>query len=267
MHYIIIHLDLFLVFYFLAYFYNYIISMKPGPENEFDSVYIRKALNVNIPESKTKQAENNPFSRFKKPPAERVLSKTLVHSGTRSSSLIKLIKPRRAISRPEFAQVQQPKRFWNIIREVEFFTHWLTTCNDETSVAQDDFLDEDPKRNQKNPDSLTMRSIVLTKEVEHYFSQMSQIELATAEEINLRKVTLKPRKELFKKTLILDMDDTLIHTINPIVNYAELGVVFGEIKSTFFQSPEDGAFLIKFAIRPYALQLLQEMSKIYEIIV
>jgi CTD small phosphatase-like protein 2 len=94
---------------------------------------------------------------------------------------------------------------------------------------------------------------------------MKKINKPPESEIEHLKVYLPPRnsdKTQFKRTLLLDLDETLIHCftqeefdISPHVPDLNLQIT----------GPDDEKNTISISIRPYAYEFLQEMSKIFEI--
>ena len=112
------------------------------------------------------------------------------------------------------------------------------------------------------------RSMTMSNEVVSNFNVIEKIDGVTMMDILRRKVVLTfPRGRKTGKTLLLDMDETLIHTLNPGVNYPK-SYQMGKIHTLNFIDPfnyiEDK---IDIVIRPYAVNLLQEMHPLCEIII
>eukprot|EP00826_Nyctotherus_ovalis_P057427 TRINITY_DN7846_c0_g1_i20.p1 TRINITY_DN7846_c0_g1~~TRINITY_DN7846_c0_g1_i20.p1 ORF type:complete len:187 (+),score=24.91 TRINITY_DN7846_c0_g1_i20:92-652(+) len=64
------------------------------------------------------------------------------------------------------------------------------------------------------------------------------------------------------------MDDTLIHTLVPMFNYSKINVDYENAKTVVYEdSASSTLFSVQVIIRPYAIQLLQELSIIYEIVI
>lgn len=114
-------------------------------------------------------------------------------------------------------------------------------------------------------------SIPYSLEIRQNFQVMSTIVAATADEVKAKLIVLPPKGlegKLTKKTLLLDLDETLIHTINPKNNYNLINVKQENCKTLFLKDPSNTMVCsIKVSIRPYAMKLLQEMSSIYEVVV
>jgi len=108
----------------------------------------------------------------------------------------------------------------------------------------------------------------LTHEIQNNFLIMQSLEKATMEEIRAREVILKPAKRKSNKTLALDLDDTLIHMINPRLVYSHFNVCHSSAQTVLYKDIDSPTFnSIKVLIRPYALKLLEELAEIYEIVV
>lgn len=112
----------------------------------------------------------------------------------------------------------------------------------------------------------------MTKEVELNFKQIINIPKINLDDIDCRKVLL-PCKTLKKHTLFLDLDETLIHSIDSKFNYESINVNLLKIKKENINvlcckdSIKMKTIVIKVLIRPFAIELLQELSKLYEIVV
>lgn len=74
-----------------------------------------------------------------------------------------------------------------------------------------------------------------------------------------KSIYLPPRKSNIKKTLILDLDETLIHSTFEQNQPSDIKIAVYLQKSSKIE--------ISVNIRPYALSFLEEMSKIYEIVI
>ena len=88
------------------------------------------------------------------------------------------------------------------------------------------------------------------------------------EEILSRKISLTPvTKLLSNKTLILDLDDTLVHTVDETKKYSQKDLKDAEVNIVHYYEPKKGVKIdIKFIIRPFALSFLQEISSYFEVI-
>eukprot|EP00826_Nyctotherus_ovalis_P061295 TRINITY_DN8706_c0_g1_i1.p3 TRINITY_DN8706_c0_g1~~TRINITY_DN8706_c0_g1_i1.p3 ORF type:complete len:104 (+),score=1.52 TRINITY_DN8706_c0_g1_i1:553-864(+) len=91
---------------------------------------------------------------------------------------------------------------------------------------------------------------------------------ATPEEIKAREVDLEPAERKSNKTLVLDLDDTLIHMINPKFKYSNMNVCHASARTVIYKDQDTPTFnSTKIIIRPHALKLLRELSQLYEIVV
>jgi CTD small phosphatase-like protein 2 len=112
-------------------------------------------------------------------------------------------------------------------------------------------------------------SASLSCEVISHFNTICEMSLTMEEEISKRAVELcKTPKGSSGKTLVLDMDDTLIHTLIPIFNYSKIKFNYNNPKTVMYK--DEGTLTLytaKVIIRPYALELLKELSKLYEIVI
>jgi hypothetical protein len=108
----------------------------------------------------------------------------------------------------------------------------------------------------------------LTKEIEHYFRELPNIGFIAMEEVVNKFTKLPERKGTNKKTLLLDLDDTLVHTIDPKLNYKTIQINSLDVKNSMYHDPYLNSIIsIKVIIRPYAIKFLQELKSFYEIVV
>jgi len=174
--------------------------------------------------------------------------------------------------RPQFEKVEQPmQKLTDICDTVtETCVSWITETEAELQNAENS--EEEVKDLPRSlgwfqkVDAFSHYKIQYTREVEHYFNQLQKAQLPSAEDVLLKQIAL-PGDYSSKKTLILDLDDTLIHTINPAFNYASIGVTHSNVKTALYQDAVLEVYSVNFVIRPYALQFLKEMSEIYEIVI
>ena len=109
--------------------------------------------------------------------------------------------------------------------------------------------------------------VELTNEVIRNFKIIQSINFNTKKETKFRKVMLG-KDSTNKKMLLLDLDDTLIHTMNPGINYENIDINEGMKHNVFFKDLDTMTInSIKVIIRPYAVRLLEELSQFYEIAV
>ena len=109
---------------------------------------------------------------------------------------------------------------------------------------------------------------LITEEIHKYFLEMKGMPETKMEEILSRKISLTPlTKRLSNKTLILDLDDTLVHTVDETKKYSQKDLKDAEVNIVHYYEPKKGVKIdIKFIIRPFALSFLQEISSYFEVI-
>ena len=112
------------------------------------------------------------------------------------------------------------------------------------------------------------RSLTMSNEVISNFNVIEKIDGVTMMDILRRKVILTfPKGRKTEKTLLLDMDETLIHTLNPMIHYPKC-IEMSKIHSLTFNDPVTCTHeKIDIVIRPYAIELLQQMHPLCEIII
>ena len=118
--------------------------------------------------------------------------------------------------------------------------------------------------------NIIFKDSLLTEELQSYFKVMSSLEPVKDEEIQVRKVGLKNsvKPKYSDKTLILDLDDTLAHTLLPNVNYSTWMFSESEIKNTSYIDAKSGlSEKLKVVIRPCAIDMLKQLYELYEIVV
>lgn len=111
-------------------------------------------------------------------------------------------------------------------------------------------LEEDPKKNPYfNHFHHCLQSIAF----------VSTLDQLPDDEFLEKKVYLPPKKNKFKKTLILDLDETLVHCSEDLTKPSDFKT---PIKFT-------GGEVINFGvtIRPYAIEFLELMSEFFEIVI
>ncbi len=239
--------------------------------------YVRKPLKVFVPLMGDHQARKNPFSRrlrvetLREPIRSALLSPKELeeskkpHSRTLSSAVV----CKHCHLSP--AQIPLPVQQITEVSDMatESVANWTTENEGEESPVASEH--EDTKSELEFGTEKSPFRAVLSHEIKYNFRTMRSILPATAAEVALKAVNLDydvSAGRSSKKTLILDLDDTLIHTINPAFNYAAIDVTHSEFQTVFYQEPDDPSiYTLHVVVRPYAVQLLEELSKIYEIVV
>jgi len=219
--------------------------------------YCKKALNVIVPDMGIKQSRMNPFNKHYHIctiPASNQ-NHTLFNSN-KENLLNKRANTVRIKSlvfpRPDSTKVPMPCR-----SEVEdCWYRWIT----ESESCQEEEM-------EKNEESKWQ--VRLTGEVIYNFTTLRTLALPTEEEV-LNKLIELPYKSSNSsgKTLVLDLDETLVHAIGFSVDYSAVNIPHNKIHSIFYKNKEEPSFsVIKVIIRPYAFEFLEELSEIYEIVV
>jgi TFIIF-interacting CTD phosphatase-like protein len=114
------------------------------------------------------------------------------------------------------------------------------------------------------------KKLEMTKEIEQNFDIMKCLRLSSIEEVKFKEFNLPHPKtrRTSDKSLILDLDSTLIYTINPLLNYSAMDICCDKAETIFIRNNKNlDKVCVKVMIRPYAKELLKGLSKIYEIIV
>ncbi len=69
-------------------------------------------------------------------------------------------------------------------------------------------------------------------------------------------------------TLLLDLDDTLIHTMDSSIDYSKVNINYKDVKQTTYMDKRTNSLIsIKTILRPYAQEFLKEMRGFFEIVV
>jgi hypothetical protein len=112
---------------------------------------------------------------------------------------------------------------------------------------------------------LTPYQSVLTEEIIQNFQCMEDVLPALECELESLCFSLPPSS---KKLLLLDLDETLLHTLNPALNYDSSGLALDSVQAVSMPA-EDGTgdTELYVVLRPYARELLQTLSPIYQIVV
>ena len=122
---------------------------------------------------------------------------------------------------------------------------------------------EKRRKKERELNVLIEKSRELSKEVWEDFNIIKNIRAIPSREITKRKFSIKfPEGRATKKTLILDMDETLIHKFSSPHELAKVP----ESKIITLQNA-NGDIYIQMVIRPFAEQLLKEMSPLCEIVI
>ena len=105
----------------------------------------------------------------------------------------------------------------------------------------------------------------LTAELEAHFSRVAKVSLPTPEERHTHSVTIgkQPALKRRKKTLVLDIDGTLVHAIH---DHKELETQKRRVQ-TLEVTMNGEIEVIKLTTRPFLSTFLEDLAHLYEIIV
>ncbi len=259
---------------------NLIIIMESVGNKPSEWTYVRKPLNFVVPLLGDMQARKNPFARQHKTETMQVASRANLLSPVETEECTKkhakTMIHATAGTRGHLSMVQVPKPSQepadldsSALRDCLRWTSESSAELEESSVAAEyEEFKQDSTPSASPSDSCRA---ILSHEVQHNFFMLRKIPMAVPEEIALKAINLDYDSRAGRssnKTLILDLDDTLIHTINPSFNYNSINITHTEFKTVLYKDAElPSIFSIRVVVRPYAIQLLEELSKIYEIIV
>eukprot|EP00826_Nyctotherus_ovalis_P064463 TRINITY_DN9456_c0_g5_i2.p1 TRINITY_DN9456_c0_g5~~TRINITY_DN9456_c0_g5_i2.p1 ORF type:complete len:279 (+),score=24.77 TRINITY_DN9456_c0_g5_i2:261-1097(+) len=110
----------------------------------------------------------------------------------------------------------------------------------------------------------------LTREVIHSFRKLKFIRMPSNEQLSKMRIWLPKMhsKKESSKTLFLDLDETLVHTVQRDINYSFTRIDPEAVNLVSYIHPYTHRVdNIKVILRPHVKEFLQEMSPIFEIVV
>jgi len=255
--------------------------MEIRKNSETNMIFVRKPLQIIVRHIGDLQAHKNPFTKSTKPfstlsplkSATMVNQKEVAAAFMHASTIQESKKP--SFPHPSSSRVPQPNILCAEIGEsvTEDNCDWFSETEID-SEAETERIDEEESKesNEETIDDAIKYRAKLTKELEYNFNIIHSIPLVDSQDdVTLRQVSLPIRTKpvrLTDKTLLLDLDDTLIHTVNPNFDYSSIDVDHREYQPVWYRDASSPSFFcIKVLIRPNAIKLLEELSKLYEIIV
>ena len=134
----------------------------------------------------------------------------------------------------------------------------------------DTSLDQTHKHIDLNDKTKEEYKIEITTDVKLNFSKLQNFIPITQEDIERKMIMLPELKQGKKsnKTLFLDIDETLLHTIEKKRDYSMVDIDMDLIKTTtYINSYMCNIANIQVIMRPYLKQFLKEISKYYELVV
>lgn len=237
------------------------MEIKTNVRHKKISKYIRAPKNVVIPCMGDMQSNKNPFNKSTRQEARTIKSTGALinyHKSEEARRHSNTFVDPRGPPCPDFVSVQRHESMSPEVSD-------SVTADDCDWIIEEQLDDED---NYGELKIVIIQPYELTFEIQHNFSIMESLGKPTLDEIEARGITLPPIKKMTNKTLLLDIDDTLIHTINPKFNYSAMNVKHTTAETVLYKDQETLDFItMRVLIRPYALKLLEELSSIYEIVV
>ena len=229
-----------------------------------DVTLLRKPLSFILPILHESQAEKNPFKRnYIKASSlkmDRNPTTEIAKSGSNANGLKKTgASTPAAQGRAKASLEKTPKPS-------------LFSSEPADEAEQDNHSMAAAVKEEKKIDTkerLPEYEVVLTREILYNFKELDKIGLTTLQEINNRSVILPEVKgRSTSKTLILDLDDTLMHTMDPQLNYSSLQMDSDAIKQVRYADPLTTSLVsTNVVIRPGAAGFLKEVRSLYEVVV
>lgn len=237
------------------------MEIKSNEQVEKVGKYIRAPIKIEVPCMDDLQSRKNPFSRPARPDTlnprrtgslvnckkeDKVHAKTFVRPGSPSCPVTANERRHDTLTSEVSESISENDYEWVLDERIE----------DSIAESYEELKIEEYGRYE------------LTREIQRNFTIMRLLNKATLEEIKAREVELEPVEKRSNKTLALDLDETLIHMVNPKFEYSSMSMSYGSAQSVLYKDPETLTFnSIKVIIRPHAVRLLKELSEIYEIVV
>lgn len=262
--------------------------MKSEVECDSDTVYIRKPLKFVIPHFEDFQSNKNPFFHSFKAHSMICQVSQKCKNKTEGNSNLEIHTAYTISTNFTRQQIKTARleKTLPIVPDkgdcVSLQTEWITESDWEmlTESVEEAFAIQTIESNNNSNEGQNVNNIELdskryaienSPEVNFNFERLLKSPYISKTEINMKGIFLPNSarlKKLSNKTLLLDMDDTLIHAINKSFDYKKIGIVHNNIKT--FQIEDIYTHEnreIRFVIRPYAIEFLKQLSLIYEIVV
>lgn len=230
--------------------------MKLARESDTVTIYVKRPFKHNLPRSDDVHSKKNPFRKSSQDSIFQLSKSSTMSTFNKSLHECSNIILTTEVPSPQRAEPVRIPLPSNDVEEIEEpLTDDEVEEKEETSAATK-FKTETTKS----------YNFQLTREVAFHFNTMRSMPFTLSEEIALRSIQLQKTSK--KKTLVLDMDDTLVHTLVPTFDYSKLEVDYRSAKTVMYRDDMTSALhTIKVIIRPYAVKLLQELSRVYEVVI
>eukprot|EP01022_Parablepharisma_sp_SALTPOND_P007985 TRINITY_DN135024_c1_g1_i1.p3 TRINITY_DN135024_c1_g1~~TRINITY_DN135024_c1_g1_i1.p3 ORF type:complete len:321 (-),score=30.80 TRINITY_DN135024_c1_g1_i1:2943-3905(-) len=229
--------------------------------------YSRKPLSFVLPALRESQAAKNPFRKF------YLRLKTTTNIKVTGSSLQGTSDPPPVKKFHSLTPTQQ-KRTKVTLEKVPKPSLFVSEPVEGDSSPLEDYENSEKEELKKGEKDKELQEpdyeITLTREVMYHFRELEKVGFVSLEEVRKKSITLPDVKGKKKsnKTLLLDLDDTLVHTVDPNLNYSSIKIDTANVKCTMYLDPYLSSMVnLKVVIRPNAMKFLQEISPFYEIVV
>ena len=259
--------------------------MQESAEGDTEIVYCRKPLSFVLPAMQDFQAKKNPFKpSFKLSGSEvHILSSRTTIAMAKPTPPIKkflsLTPTAQQRTRVEWARVPKPSLFAaepddisneSFNEDTKVSTSQALPKIADTATKAEEVADESKSETTRGlREGVPKYKFTVTKEIEYHFQQLAKIGFIPMEEVTKRCFLLaEPPARRSNKTLVLDLDDTLVHTIHPKLNYAAIHLDKDNIKTIMYEDPFTKTLTpIKVVLRPHAREFLTTLKLCYELVV
>ncbi len=247
-------------------------NSEKGSANEV--MYSRKPLTFILPALRESQAAKNPFKKFVRMSTMDTISvaRTLPQGidGSYFKKFHSLTPTEQHRAKISLEKVPKPSLFVSEPLDTDpDCEDSKGTAAEETKGPQREAKEKEKSQAEEEQQQESGYELKLTKEVLHNFKELEKIGFIPIEEVSKKYVVLPETKgKLSNKTLVLDLDDTLVHTLDPSLNYSAIRIDKNEIKTAMYMDQSSSTMVsIRVIVRPNAIKFLQELSPIYEIVV
>ena len=250
--------------------------------------YVRKSLEFKLPFFGEPQAAKNPFSAICKTKSMMQcinLSLVEIADETRPRKCITTIhKWKKFETCADFKQIQKPRQ------ELEDSMEIIPTDQfeeDEEQIPEESEIITNPPPSRHNSQNmqdfvidtktntiekltlLSEFSVCLTEDVEKQFAIMVNRGFIAMDEVAKKSVKFPQILEKEKmNTLLLDLDDTLVHTMNWGTDYSKTIIDHKDVKQIIYNDKHANMLItLQVILRPYVKEFLKEMSSMFEIAV
>eukprot|EP00826_Nyctotherus_ovalis_P028265 TRINITY_DN2234_c0_g1_i1.p1 TRINITY_DN2234_c0_g1~~TRINITY_DN2234_c0_g1_i1.p1 ORF type:complete len:342 (-),score=25.07 TRINITY_DN2234_c0_g1_i1:432-1457(-) len=285
------HIDNYTLVYFIGMLFickcNFIRQFGNLPMNSIEEVYtdtseeslikyLKRPLNFAFPAVQSSQFDKNPFQRTSGPKqkaksvsainlSQKAIQIAHVNSKHKSCVITKKYKVRGNLEKlPKPAcitsEADEPEEILN--GEL----NKLKKSMSNNSIPKNETISQETIMSKAEG----VYKMQLTGEVVYNFRELQLIKVPGREEIGRRKILLPKPTKLKKsnKTLFLDLDETLVHTMQANLDYSLVPIDPQAVRTTtFLLSATNKLLNLKIVFRPHVREFLKELSAMYEIVV